>query len=97
MSITGGCHCGAIRYQAEGEALTDALCRCRLSAPRRRADGRMDHVPTGRSEGDEGRDQGLRVLETPGRRLFCPECGTGLFYTRTRKSCRASSTFERHL
>ena len=26
--ITGGCHCGAIRYQAEGEALTHALCHC---------------------------------------------------------------------
>jgi hypothetical protein len=28
MAITGGCHCGAIRYQAEGEALTHALCHC---------------------------------------------------------------------
>ena len=26
--ITGGCHCGAIRYQAEGEALVHALCHC---------------------------------------------------------------------
>src|SRR5438067_6856347 len=26
--ITGGCHCGAIRYQAEGEARTHALCHC---------------------------------------------------------------------
>jgi hypothetical protein len=26
--VTGGCHCGAIRYQAEGEALTHALCHC---------------------------------------------------------------------
>ena len=26
--ITGGCLCGAIRYQAEGEALTHALCHC---------------------------------------------------------------------
>jgi hypothetical protein len=25
---TGRCHCGAIRYQAEGEALTHALCHC---------------------------------------------------------------------
>ena len=27
--VTGGCHCGAIRYQAEGEARTHALCHCR--------------------------------------------------------------------
>jgi hypothetical protein len=28
MTITGGCHCGAIRYEAEGQALTHALCHC---------------------------------------------------------------------
>src|SRR3569832_906940 len=28
MAITGGCHCGAIRYEIEGEALTHALCHC---------------------------------------------------------------------
>ena len=28
MHVTGGCHCGAIRYQAEGEVLTHALCHC---------------------------------------------------------------------
>ena len=26
--VTGGCHCGAIRYEAEGDALTHALCHC---------------------------------------------------------------------
>ena len=25
---SGGCHCGAIRYDIEGEALTHALCHC---------------------------------------------------------------------
>jgi hypothetical protein len=28
MAITGGRHCGAIRYEAEGETLTHALCHC---------------------------------------------------------------------
>ena len=28
MRITGGCHCGAIRYQIEGEMLVHALCHC---------------------------------------------------------------------
>jgi hypothetical protein len=28
MPLTGGCHCGAIRYQAEGQALTHGLCHC---------------------------------------------------------------------
>jgi len=28
MAISGGCHCGAIRYEAADEALTHALCHC---------------------------------------------------------------------
>ena len=28
MKIDGGCHCGAIRYQAEGEVIIHALCHC---------------------------------------------------------------------
>jgi hypothetical protein len=28
MANMGGCHCGAIRYEAEGEVLTHALCHC---------------------------------------------------------------------
>ena len=27
-NITGGCHCGAIRYQVEGELIVHALCHC---------------------------------------------------------------------
>jgi len=28
MTMAGGCHCGAIRYSIEGDALTHALCHC---------------------------------------------------------------------
>ena len=28
MRITGGCHCGAIRYQVEGDMIVHALCHC---------------------------------------------------------------------
>ena len=26
--LTGGCHCGAIRYETAGEAIHHALCHC---------------------------------------------------------------------
>ncbi|WP_245471270.1 hypothetical protein [Bradyrhizobium genosp. SA-3] len=28
-TITGGCHCGAIRHEVEGDAIVHALCHCR--------------------------------------------------------------------
>jgi hypothetical protein len=50
----------------------------RLSPPRGRADGRLDHVSAGRAQGDEGRT--LYESSEHGRRRFCADCGTGLFY-----------------
>tara|TARA_R110000823_G_scaffold17616_5_gene55348 strand:+ start:274 stop:681 length:408 start_codon:yes stop_codon:yes gene_type:complete len=29
MSITGGCYCGALRYEAEGDPIMKAQCHCR--------------------------------------------------------------------
>jgi hypothetical protein len=61
--ITGGCHCGAIRYQAEGEALTHALCHC--TDCRRHAGAPIvgwTMYPQG--QGDEGHTQGVRILGT---------------------------------
>ena len=26
--VGGGCHCGTIRYEADGEALHHAICHC---------------------------------------------------------------------
>ena len=26
--MLGGCHCGAVRYETKGEAITHALCHC---------------------------------------------------------------------
>ena len=81
MTITGGCHCGAIRYAIEGEALTHALCHCRDC--RRHAGAPL--VGWTMYRGDQVKvTQGTpRTYQssTDGRRQFCPTCGTGLFYT----------------
>jgi len=80
--ITGGCLCGAVRYQAEGEPLFAVHCHCRDC---QRASG-TGHVPVlgmarngfrvkgeTRSYAKEG-GSGQRSV-----RHFCPVCGSLLF------------------
>ena len=84
MTITGGCHCGAVRYEVVGEAITHALCHC--SDCRRHAGAPMvgwtmyneDAVKVIKGTTKEYHSSEF------GRRQFCPECGTGLFYTNAR-------------
>jgi hypothetical protein len=80
MTITGGCHCGAIRYEARGEALTHALCHC--SDCRRHAGAPMvgwTMYPEAAVTVTRGTPR-IYASSEHGRRHFCPECGTGLFY-----------------
>ena len=79
MSLTGGCHCGAIRYEATGEPAHHALCHCescRRSAgayvvgwalfPREAVTITGTPVDYASSEGTT--------------RQFCGACGTGMFF-----------------
>jgi len=80
MPITGGCHCGAIRYEVAGEMLVHALCHC--TDCRRHAGAPMvgwamyplDTVKVTRGEPK------VYASSEHGRRHFCADCGTGLFY-----------------
>ena len=80
MDMTGGCHCGAIRYSVRGEALTHALCHC--GDCRRHAGAPMvgwtmyqeQQLSVSRGEPK------LYASSEHGRRYFCADCGTGLFY-----------------
>jgi hypothetical protein len=79
--ITGGCHCGAVRYEAKGEAITHALCHC--SDCRRHAGAPMVGWTMYRSDAvtmTKGATKTYKSSEF-GRRQFCADCGTGLFYT----------------
>ena len=78
---TGGCHCGAIRYEAEGEPLHHALCHC--TDCRRHAGAPMVGWAMFRSEQvrvTKGEAKAYASSEH-GRRHFCADCGTGLYYT----------------
>jgi hypothetical protein len=77
---TGGCLCGAVRYEATGALRDVVVCHCRCAARRT-----ATSAPTRRSARDA-----LRLVEARGlkwyrssaqaRRGFCSECGATLFW-----------------
>jgi len=81
MKISGGCHCGAVRYAVDGEALTHALCHC--SDCRRHSGAPMVAWAMFRTDAVKTTKGALKTYASSanGRRHFCADCGTGLFYT----------------
>lgn len=80
MTIPGGCHCGAIRYQAVGAPLHHGLCHC--TDCRRCAGAPMvgwAMYPAEAVTVTKGEAKIYKSSEN-GRRHFCAACGTGLFY-----------------
>lgn len=78
--LTGGCHCGAIRYETADQPVHHTLCHCidcRKCAGAPAVGWAL--APAG----------GVEIIGQPvwyassehGRRGFCGRCGTGLFYT----------------
>lgn len=78
--MQGGCHCGAVRYEIEGEPVASALCHC--SDCRKHAGAPV--VSWGMFKQDSVRitkgETKTYASSQHGRRQFCAECGTGLFY-----------------
>ena len=76
----GHCHCGAIRYQLSGEPNWSALCHC--ADCRRHAGAPVvgwAAYPADALTVVQGEPRIYSSSEN-GRRHFCPDCGTGLFY-----------------
>lgn len=76
----GQCHCGAIRYRIAGEPKHVSVCHC--SDCRRHAGAPMVSWAGYPAEGltVERGEAKVYASSEHGRRHFCPECGTGLFY-----------------
>ena len=79
MAITGKCHCGAIRYSAEGAPEHHALCHCTdcrgwSGAPMAGWIAFKEEQVT--IEGSPVAYQSSEMAT----RDFCGKCGTGLFY-----------------
>ena len=76
----GQCHCGAVRYDMPAETVHRALCHC--SDCRRHSGAPM--VAWGLVARDQLKIEGETreyASSENGRRHFCPQCGTALFYT----------------
>lgn len=76
----GRCHCGAVAYQVTGEPLHHALCHC--SDCRRHAGAPVVGWAMFKAT-DVTVTRGtpkVYASSEHGRRLFCADCGTGLFY-----------------
>lgn len=78
--IEGGCHCGNIRYEVLGEAITHALCHC--SDCRRHSGAPMVGWTMYPAAAVKIKKGILKIYNSSenGRRHFCRDCGTGIFY-----------------
>jgi hypothetical protein len=81
MKLQGGCYCGAVRYEAEGEPGMRAQCHCREC--QYISGGSPNVILVMKDEGfryTQGEVKGFTRpdLEKPVTREFCPECGTQL-------------------
>lgn len=78
---TGGCYCGAIRYEAEGEPQAQLQCHCREC--QYITGGHPNAIAVFLLSGfrwtkGEPASFTRSDLERPVTRYFCPTCGTGL-------------------
>lgn len=78
--LTGGCLCGAIRYELAGGALNHLLCHCRDCQRASGAPVVAWILVQDTQISVTGKTQTYASSES-GRRSFCGQCGTSLFYT----------------
>jgi hypothetical protein len=80
MSHSGGCHCGAVRYEVSGTPQHVSLCHC---TDCRKSAGAPMVAWAAFTEGELTVLHGeTKTFNSSGTamRSFCPDCGTGLFY-----------------
>lgn len=76
----GGCHCGAVRYEAAGEPERHSVCCC--TDCRRTAGAPMVSwaiYPKEAVKVTKGEPK-ARASSEHAQRFLCADCGTGLFY-----------------
>jgi hypothetical protein len=80
MSLSGGCHCGAVRYEVEGDPIHVALCHC---SDCRKSSGAPMVAWAAFTEENFRVTQGEAVTHNSSgasMRSFCARCGSGLWF-----------------
>lgn len=78
--LSGGCHCGAIRYRMSPNLMHHALCHC--SDCRRHSGAPMvGWALIQASDLEVDGSPKIYASSADGRRHFCGNCGTSLFYS----------------
>ena len=80
MELSGGCHCGSVRYRVNGELQYAALCHC--SDCRKSAGAPVVSWAAFANDALTIEQGNVTTHNSSGSamRSFCPRCGTGLFY-----------------
>ena len=81
MKIEGGCYCGEIRYEAEGDPLMQAQCHCRecqyITGGQPNMICAMPEAGFKFTKG-EPKSFSRSDLDSPVSRKFCSNCGTAI-------------------
>lgn len=84
MAYTGGCTCGAIRYEISGEPLVENHCQCR-DCQRRSGTGHGSYLAFPRAAVNlQGAGKHWDIVADNGNvksHSFCPNCGSPVYLT----------------
>jgi len=80
MTLQGGCHCGAVRYEISGEAKHVALCHC--NDCRKSSGAPMVSWAAFPEDAFTVTKGDITTFNSSGKTIrgFCAKCGTGISY-----------------
>ena len=81
LPLTGGCNCGAVRYEVSEPLVRASYCHCRRCQRRSGTAASAQAHPAPESFRIVAGEDKLRVWrpESGGEKWFCEECGSALF------------------
>ena len=82
MTISGGCLCGAVRYETKASPITTRLCWCRVCQYLATGNAALSVCFPSAGMSIIGETRDFMSISDSGNRMhrrFCPVCGTQLF------------------